>query len=57
MLSKLRAAEAMQADGYTVAQACRRIGISEQTLYRWRRECSQAAQGLAAASPPGSASY
>ncbi|NIU62105.1 MAG: transposase, partial [Pseudomonas stutzeri] len=26
------------AQGQTVAQVCRKLGISEQTYYRWRRE-------------------
>jgi len=34
----LRAAEVELAKGQTVALACRKIGITEQTYYRWRKE-------------------
>ena len=27
-----------QATGRTVAQACKKIGVTEQTYYRWRKE-------------------
>ena len=27
-----------QAKGRTVAQACKKIGVTEQTYYRWRKE-------------------
>lgn len=27
-----------QAQGQTIAQACKSIGITEQTYYRWRKE-------------------
>ena len=36
IVRKLREAEAAQATGCTVGEACRQIGISEQTYYRWR---------------------
>ena len=29
----------MLGQGGTTAQACRRIAVSEQTYYRWRKEC------------------
>jgi len=32
----LREAEKLEAQGYTVAQRCRRLGISDQTFFRWR---------------------
>jgi transposase-like protein len=35
---KLREAEAGIAAGMTVCQVCQKLGISEQTLYRWRNE-------------------
>jgi putative transposase len=38
IVNKLRQAEVMQAQGQTIAQACKSIGITEQTYYRWRRE-------------------
>jgi len=34
----LRQAEVLQSQGRSVAQACREIGVSEQTYYRWRKE-------------------
>ena len=34
----LREAEVAMAQGHTVAQVCRTLGIAEQTFYRWRRE-------------------
>ena len=33
---KLRQHEKLQAEGLTIPQACKRIGISDQTFYRWR---------------------
>ena len=38
IVNKLRQAEVMQAQGQTIAQACKAIGITEQTYYRWRKE-------------------
>ena len=38
IISKLREAEVALAQGETLAQACRRIGVSDHTFYRWRRE-------------------
>jgi transposase-like protein len=34
----LRQVEVLQAKGASVAEACREVGISEQTYYRWRKE-------------------
>jgi dTDP-4-dehydrorhamnose 3,5-epimerase len=36
VFTKLREAEADLANGLTVAQACRKIGVSEKTYQRWR---------------------
>ena len=36
IVSKLREAEKLQAEGRTIAQVCKRFGISDQTFYRWR---------------------
>jgi putative transposase len=36
IVAKLRQAEKLQAEGLTIPQACKRIGISDQTFYRWR---------------------
>ena len=38
IIGKLREAEIMLAQGGTVADACRRIGVTEQSYYRWRKE-------------------
>ncbi len=38
IITKLREAEVGLAQGGTVAQVCRHLGITEQTFYRWRRE-------------------
>lgn len=34
----MREAEIVLAQGGTVADACRRLGVTEQTYYRWRKE-------------------
>ena len=39
VINKLREAEVVIAEGSTVAEAARRIGVTEQTFYRWRSEC------------------
>ena len=38
IIGKLREAEIVLAQGGTVADACRRIGVTEQSYYRWRKE-------------------
>ena len=38
IIRKLREAEVELANGSTVPQVCRKIGVSEQTYYRWRKE-------------------
>jgi putative transposase len=38
IILKLREAEVLLAQGQTVWQISRSLGISEQTYYRWRRE-------------------
>ena len=38
IIGKLREAEIVLAQGGTTAHACRRLSISEQTYYRWRKE-------------------
>ncbi len=38
IIAKLREAEVRLAQGETVGQVCRQLGVSEQTFYRWRRE-------------------
>ena len=38
IINKLRETEVLLASGQSLQQACRRIGVSKQTLYRWRQE-------------------
>ena len=38
IISMLREAEVALSQGQSVAQACRVLGVSEQSYYRWRRE-------------------
>ena len=38
IIGKLREAEVVLATGGTVALACKQIGVTIQTYYRWRRE-------------------
>ncbi len=38
IIAKLREAEVEIAKGGGVAAACKKIGVTEQTFYRWRKE-------------------
>ncbi len=38
VINKLQEAEVAIAEGSTVAETSRRIGVTEQTFYRWRSE-------------------
>ena len=38
IISKLREAEVELARGVPLAQVCKKIGVTEQTYYRWRKE-------------------
>ena len=38
IISQLREAEVELARGQTAAEMCRKLGVTEQTYYRWRRE-------------------
>ena len=38
IIGYLREAEVLLSKGSTVPQICRKIGIAEQTYYRWRKE-------------------
>ena len=38
IIAKLREVEVELAKGTPVAQACKRIAVTEQTYYRWRKE-------------------
>lgn len=37
IVSKLRQVEVLQGQGMTIADAVRKIGITQQTYYRWRK--------------------
>ncbi len=39
IIGKLREVEIVLGQGGTIAEGCRRIGVTEQIYYRWRREC------------------
>ncbi len=39
IIAKLREAEVELAKGQTAAEVARKLGITEQTYYRWREEC------------------
>jgi len=34
----LREVEVLQSQGSTVGEACRKLGVSEHTYYRWKKE-------------------
>ena len=38
IIGYLREAEVLLAKGNTIPQICKKIGIAEQTYYRWRKE-------------------
>ncbi len=38
VIGKLREAEVLLSKGQSVAEACRKLEVSEQTYYRWRKE-------------------
>lgn len=38
IIRKLREAEVLTSSGQTIGQACRKIGVTDQTYYRWRKE-------------------
>jgi transposase-like protein len=38
IITKLREAEVELAKGQTAAEVCRKLGVTEQTYYRWRKE-------------------
>jgi len=38
IIQNLREAEVLLAQGKTIAQVCKTIGITDQTYYRWRKE-------------------
>jgi transposase-like protein len=38
IINKLREAEILLSQGNTIGEASRKIGVTEQTYYRWRKE-------------------
>ncbi len=38
IINKLREAEVELSRGKTIAQVCKKLGITDQTYYRWRKE-------------------
>ena len=38
IVTKLREADKAVAEGTSVEQVCKRLGVSEQTYYRWRKQ-------------------
>jgi putative transposase len=38
IIGKLREAEVLLSQGITVGEVSRKLGVTEQTYYRWRRE-------------------
>ena len=36
IVAKLREAEKLQGQGATIPEVCKKLGVSEQTFYRWR---------------------
>jgi len=38
IIQHLREAEVLLAPGQTIAEVCKKIGITDQTYYRWRKE-------------------
>ena len=38
IVGKLREAEAGLAGGQTIGQVCQKLGVSEQTFYRWKQQ-------------------
>ncbi len=38
IIPKLREAEVFMAQGVTIGRICKKLGIAEQTYYRWRKE-------------------
>ncbi len=45
IINKLREAEVLFGQGFTIGEAARKIGVTEQTYYRWRREYGETMVG------------
>ena len=39
IIHKFREAEVLLAQGSSIAQACKQLGVTDQTYYRWRKSC------------------
>ena len=52
IISMLREAEVALAQGQSVGQACRTLGVSEQSYYRWRKEYGLRSVGCAPSAVP-----
>lgn len=37
IIHKLREADVLLGQGHSIAQACKQIGVTDQTYYRWRK--------------------
>ena len=53
IVNKLRQAEVLLAQGQTVAQISKTLGITDQTYYRWRKEYGREDRPGQAAQGPG----
>lgn len=53
IVNKLRQAEVHLSKGLSIAQACKQIGITDQTYYRWRREYGGLSEMGCTRFPPG----
>ena len=42
IIKKLGEAEVLLSQGSTIGESARRLGVTEQTYYRWRKEYTQA---------------
>jgi transposase-like protein len=38
IINKLREAEILLSQGFTIGEASKQLGVTEQTYYRWRKE-------------------
>jgi transposase-like protein len=48
IVAKLREAEKLQGQGLTIPQTCKKLGVSDQTFYRWRLNDGASRLGQAA---------
>jgi putative transposase len=45
IVGHLRDAEAMDSEGKSLSQICKKLGVSEQTYHRWRRDYGSSSTG------------